>query len=257
MTRATWTGWIGMVVAMLTGAGCSELPPDAVTQIRQANRSYRQANYGDTDRHASTAINAYPQHPATAEAYYLRGLARLKSDDRTAARRDFDTALKLTNRKDLEAKLHAQQGHLLFDEGRYQRALGHFRKSAAAGWDEIVVYRLGVTAQRSGRFAEARRALTRLVSKSQGGPYAKSARQKLRWKHDYFSVQCGAYSTSERAYSVAASLQSGGASISVVRDNDGPKPKFIVLAGKYRDFPSAATALRRFQSIVPDAFLVP
>ncbi len=257
MRPATRMGWIGAVAALLAGTGCTEIPADAAARIRQADQSYRQSDYANTERYASAVIDAHPQHPATAEAYYLRGLARLKSGDRVAARGDFHDSLRLSGRKDLGAKIHGQLGHLFFDEGRYQRALEHFRKSASVGWDEAVFYRWGIAALRSGRFAEARRALTTLLEKSPGGVYAESARQKMRWKHQYFSVQCGAYSTSERAYSAAATLRSNNANIAVVRDVGQRHPKYIVLAGRYRDFPSAENALRRIKPVVPDAFLVP
>ena len=79
-----------------------------------------------------------------------------------------------------------------------------------------------------------------------------NARQKLRWKHDYYSVQCGVYSTSERAYSAAATLQGTGASIAIIRDVSEENPRYVVLAGKYRDFPSAENALKRLQNNVPE-----
>ncbi len=250
-------GWLMAATWFLTCSGCAQLPADGIAQIRQADQAYKAANYTESARHATAVIGAYPDHPATAEAYYIRGLTHLKRGDRVAARRDLDAAAKRGDRRDLNVKVQAQLGHLYFDEDRYQRALGHYRLSARAGWDEIVCYRLAIASQRSGRFAEGRRALKRLVNSSPSGRYADSALQKLRWKHDYFSVQCGVFSNSERAYSAAAALQANGATIAVVRDVSADEARYVVLAGKYRDYPSAVSALKRFKSEVPDAFLVP
>lgn len=251
----------GVAVASLAGGGCHRLPEAAVRQIRQAHQAYRHRQYARCERLASPVIAAHAAEPDTAEAYYLRGLARLRTDRKQAAKTDFEKGRRLTDRAELKALLHAQLGNLEYEAGQYERAAGHYRMAEADlpphPPSDRVLLRYGMSLQRSGRFREGKRVLARLLLRFPSGRPADQARRKVTWPHDYHRVQCGVYSKAETARAAARRLSDRGVPASSWRQTRNGKTRYVVQAGRYRTYPEARRALEEIRPIVPDAFIMP
>jgi hypothetical protein len=161
----------------------------------------------------------------------------------------------------LTALLQAQLGNLEFDDGHYARASELY---AAAERDlpegppvDRIMYQRGVGLQRAGAFEDARVELAKMLVDYPASPYAADARRKYKWKHDYFTVQCGAFTQIATAHEIAARLrQKGFDALAVPDDRNGSKLHYVH-AGKHPDFASAAAAAKTIRSVIPDAFVVP
>lgn len=251
--------------AILSGiflaGGCNELPASDVRRIKQAHQAYRLARYSESDRLTTAVIRDYSDKPDTAEAYYLRGISRLKQARRLEAEPDLHAALRLCRRRTLEVLLYMQLGNLAFQDGAYRRAAKLYRRAMDDLPSKVAVhevwYRYGVSLQRSGDFAGARAALRRAMVGRVSSTMRKDAVRKISWKHDYFTVQCGAFSQMRSARAVAETLRRQGIDAVAPRQNEAGSLSYVVHAGRYRDYASARAALPAVRRVQADAFIVP
>ena len=261
-----WTARRGRLSAvtllvLVAAGGCNDLPAPAVRQIKRADQAYRLSRYLESDRLAGEVIRAHSRKPDTAEAYYLRGLSRLKQARRADAEADFRAALRLCRRRALEVLLCVQMGNLAFQDGAYARSAGFYRRGA----DDLpanvpigqVWYRYGLSLQRSGEFDRARAVFRRLVNGRPAGAMGSNALRQMAWKHDYFTVQCGAFSRMESARAAAANLLGQGIEAVASRQDRRGAPPYVVYAGRYRNYAFASAALPAIRRIQGDAFIVP
>ncbi len=253
-------GFCAAVSAGLSG-GCGTPGKRAAEQVRQADRAYRVARYEEAERIASEVIGAHPDEIFASEAMYLRGLSRLRQGDRNAAENDFLAALRRCDHQPLKALLWVQLGNMAFDDERhaaaarsYARALEDLPANVSA---DKVWFQYGVSLQRSGDFKRARVAFGQLLAEHPSSPLAAGARRKLAWRHDHFSVQCGAFTSEANARSAARALRQGGVNAAVERRDLRSEYPFVVLAGRFRDFGAAESALVDVRRIQVDAFIVP
>ena len=250
-----------VAICLAIPAGCAELPGEAVRQIKQADRSYRLARFADSERLASQVIDAHPDKPDTAEAYYIRGLSRLRLDQRSSAASDFEVGLRRCQREELKVLLSLQLGNMAYENGVYGRAatfLGRVvtKLPASAPGDETW-YRYAESLQRSGDFARARDAFHRVLTSYGSSPRARDALRNVSWRQDYFTVQCGAYSQRRAAGDAAEQLRRRGLAPTVTKLRDRGSVQYIVHVGRYSDFDSASAALPAVRRVQPDAFLLP
>ena len=249
------------VVCMGLCDGCRDPSRGAAEQIRQADRAYRYAQYEKSDRIASSVISAHSEELVGAEARYLRGLSRLRQGDRQAAQNDFLAALRRCEHRPLEVLLWVQLGNLAFDEQRYETAARCYQHATGDLPANIpadkVWYRCGVSLQRSGDFTGAREAFARLLAEHPASLLASSARRKLAWRADHFSVQCGAFSTEESARLAARKLRQDGVKAGVTRRDLRTTLPYVVLTGRFRNFDAAELALADVRRVQRDAFIVP
>jgi tetratricopeptide (TPR) repeat protein len=245
----------------LVAAGCASFPESAARQMQDAHRAYLDRKYAASEQLLTPVIEGHAKHPEAAEALYVRGLCYLQTNRRTQARADFERALATSQRPVLTALLRAQLGNLEFDDGHYARASELYaeaeRDLPEGPPTDRIVYQQGVGLQRAGRFADARVVLAKMFIDYPGSPYAADARRKYKWKYDYFTVQCGAFTQIATAHEIAARLrQKGFDALAVPDDRSGSKLHYVH-AGKHPDFASAAAAAETIRSVIPDAFVVP
>jgi tetratricopeptide (TPR) repeat protein len=250
-----------IVIAVTVGGGCDTPSKRAAEQVRQADRAYRVARYEESERIASDVIRTHPDELFASEALYLRGLSRLRRGERNAAENDFLAALRRCDHRPLKALLWVQLGNMAFDDERhaaaarsYGRAVEDLPANVSA---EKVWFQYGVSLQRNGEFKRARVVFGRLLAEHPSSALASSARRKLAWRHDHFSVQCGAFSSEENARSAARALREGGVNAAVARRDLRSAYPFVVLAGRFRNFGAAESALADVRRIQGDAFIVP
>ncbi|HEY3242225.1 MAG TPA: SPOR domain-containing protein [Phycisphaerae bacterium] len=248
-----------LLMMLCATGGCAGVPAAAVQQIHQAHLALDSGRFAEADRLVSPVIAAYPDTPAAAEALYLRGLARLNTGMRQPARFDFEAALDRARRGDLIARLHAQLGNMDYDDSAYVRAAEHYRRARpelprTSPTAEILL-RYGISLQRSGRIEEAREILGEVVERYSDSRPAADARRKLEWNHDFFAIQCGAFAQSQAAQDIATRLRTQGVEAAIERAPG--TSNYVVLAGRYRTYEQAASALPSVRRTAADAFVVP
>lgn len=250
-----------LVAGVAPITGCNDLPARSIEQLRRADREYRAHRFARSERAATQVIDAHPDNPDTAEAYYLRGLSRLMTGRRSPAEGDFRSGLRLCGRRGLEVLLALQLGDLAFERGAFDEAAGLFGRAVSDLPDGVAAdatwYRYGLSLQRGGAFDEAARAYQHVIADHPDGPFARNALRKKSWAHEYFTVQCGAYSGSGRARSACDALRRRGIDGAEVTVEKGREAPYIVQAGRYADYASARRALEAVRRVQPDAFVMP
>jgi tetratricopeptide (TPR) repeat protein len=245
----------------VAAGGCETFPGAAARQIRQAHQAYQYRQYARCEGLVGPVIAANADRPATAEAYYLRGLSRLRTSQKKAGRADFEAGLRIAQRADLIALLHAQLGNLEYEAGNYRRAAGYYQRAEPSlpphPPSDRVMLRHGISLQRSGRFREAKPILGKLILRFPSGRPAEQARRKVTWPHDYHCVQCGVYSKANSAKTAARRIRERGVKASSWRETRNGKTRYVVRAGEYRDYQAAQRGLRQIRAVVRDAFIVP
>ncbi len=258
-TRRVLAHACAMALILVFHPGCQDLPASAVRQIQLAHQDYQRGTFEPCERHATDVISAFPDCPDTAEAYYLRALARLQRGYRTQAMSDLRSAAQLCRRSDLATQVYLQLGLLAFEDNDYALAVAHFEKALAGSARGAAVgeawYRYGRCLQRVGEFRRARVALQNAVK--DGGSSAEAAQKLLAWPHDYFTIQCGAYSTQNGAEQAAGELRRRGLAVQVERLSYRSTLPYVVQHGHYRNYAGASAELSRARSVQHDSFIVP
>jgi tetratricopeptide (TPR) repeat protein len=245
----------------LATAGCERLPVSTVKQIREGHQAYQQQNYAGAGHRLSAAIASYPSHPDIAEAYYVRGLTRLKGGQTEQARQDFLAGLRLAERPELRALLQAQLGNLAYESGLYEAAVARYRQALhglpeRAPTDRVLL-RYGISLQRCGQFREAKLVFADLLTCFPHGAVAADARRRAGWVGDYYAIQCGVYAQQPNAQATARQLRAKGVKASAWRETRNGSIRYVVRAGRYAHRADAERDLAEIQRIIPDAFVVP
>jgi tetratricopeptide (TPR) repeat protein len=257
-TRACWL----LAALGLSGAGgCANLPEEGLRLLRDANGQYQTAQYDQAVRSTSKFIEQYGNNPAAAEAFYIRGLARLALGQREDARGDFNAVLERSKRQELSARAQAQLGNMAFDDRDYTQAADRLEKSLASlpkqpPSDEIA-YRLGVACQRTGRWEKAQQVFAAVLEDYPDRPVNALARRQAAWNHDYFAIQCGAYRQRGNAEEQVQLLGRHGIRAEAVPDTWENQPLFVVHVGRFDDYDQALKELPRVKQVVGDAIIRP
>lgn len=252
---------IGVLLLALLSSGCSGLPADAVKKIQEANRLYETGRFSEAQRLLDQVTTSNPQTRGVAEAYYIRGLCRLKQSQTEPARSDFQRALGTSDRADLTGRINAQLGHLCYLGEDYAQAVQYYERAVKElpnqpPTDEVY-YRYGDSLQRIGQWQKARTILPKvwqLFPHSRLEPYA---RRKFSWPHDHFSIQCGAFRSATRAQELARQLRSQQVNAAVDVNASGDTPMHTVYVGAYPNYADAARELSRVRGYAAEAIIVP
>lgn len=246
---------------LLYCGGCTVLPPHVRVQVVEADKSYRNNDYRGAEARLEPVLRDFPNHAESAEAYYIRALARVRMQRIPDAVADLEKAVKLSNRADLTGRANAALGGLYHDQGRYEpaaaalaQALRDLPEKPPA--DEVR-YRLGVCLQRQGKWADARSAYSTLMHQFPGSRYAEDARRGFSWEHSFFSIQCGAFVNQSQAENLLRKVRSATSEVWVEPEARFGRPLHVVYAGKYATFAQAQDGLGAVRRAVPGAFVVP
>ncbi len=246
---------------LVVSGGCATLPPEAVARIRQADVAYRRGAYSDVERLTTDVIVSHPKIADSAEAYYLRGLSRLKAGRRAKARSDFSGGMWIVKRSAIRDRLGVQLGFMDHDDGAYGRAASFLGPVANDPYDDLdggeLMYRYAVALQRSGAFGAARDAYRQVVKEYPRHRRTTDARVKLTWNKPYYTIQCGAFAERSRAEEHAGRVRQTGIEVSVERRKGKTRAPFAVYCGRFSDYPAAEHGLANVRKHQPDAFIVP
>jgi tetratricopeptide (TPR) repeat protein len=253
--------WLWAALALPVMAGCAELPLAAKQQKVEAENCYRSQNYPAATRTLDEFLKAYPDHPESAEAYYLRALCDEKQSNKAKAAEDAQQCIRISKNALLTAKAHAMAATLLFESGKIAAAVPHF---AAALKDlpntpptDLVRYNYALCLQHDGQWKMARQEFAAVIQCFPGSSLAENAQRMNEWPNDFFCVQCGAFREKPEADKLMAKLKSAGLSPRIeLRSRSGEKLQ-MVYVGQYPRYSQAQTALTTVQRQVREASIAP
>ena len=250
---------VGALVALL--AGCDgPVSAEGRKALLAANAAYRRGDDPAAIAQAEKFLAMHPHLPASAEAYYIRGLARCRAGQTVAGKTDLLTAIRLARRADLKAQAHAKLGELAYTAGELAESERHYRavlklgRPAAPPADQAL-YRLACMLQRRGKWSEADLLLRRLRHLFAGTPLAERARQRVGAR--FWSVQAGAFTQARGAERLRDRLRAAGLPARVDLELRGGKLMRLVRVGAYRTYQAGLAVLPQVKKLRPDAFLAP
>ena len=233
-------------MAVLGVAGCASGPLDATGQalFDAGYKSFQDGRYREADEKFSAVIKRSPTTWALSEVYYFRGLSRLKLNRRPEAKQDFRAGATVYGRELTQVYSAVALANLEYEEGNdpaavriYRQALDHKVKGLPA---DYILYRLGVSLQRLGKWGEADDCFAELVSKYPQSSLAADARR--RFQTTYFTVQVGAFADRANAQKTADRLRAEGYPVTLSVSVAAGKTLHTVCAGRYATYREAALA---------------
>lgn len=247
----------GLILGLVPG--CPNVDRKLSEGVREGQRQYNRGNNIGAERVLNGAIATDPESPVAAEAYYIRGLARLKLLRPGVAEQDFQRALRLSDREDLRANAHVCLGSIAWEQQDWDRAYQHYRAAEGSlpslSPSDWILFRLASSAQRSGRWEEGKRYFARLLREYPGSETAKAARRNLGY--DFFTVQVGAFSNVQGAFARVQELKRWGVVAKVYPLNLDGRALKAVYVGRYNDYYQATKGLAKIKRVVPEARIVP
>ncbi|MFQ6049334.1 MAG: tol-pal system YbgF family protein, partial [Phycisphaerae bacterium] len=113
----------------VTAVGCSTLPPEARQQLRRSLQLYQTGQYDRAIEELDKFLALYGASRPAAEGFYLRAQSYLKLGRIQPARADLKRALKLSNRDDLTARVHAALGSIAYRQHNPTLACWHYQQA--------------------------------------------------------------------------------------------------------------------------------
>jgi tetratricopeptide (TPR) repeat protein len=239
-------------------AGCNLPSPEARQWLKDSSAA---AAAGDNDRAiqlSSRFLQEYPKLEESAEAYYIRGLARSRTDQRAPARDDLEAALKLTKRKDLLALAHMELGSMAYQADDVPGSESHFRAvlvnlPPAQSPADQAAYRLARVLQRQGRWNDADLFFDRVIYLFPQGELARLARTQVRATH--WAIQAGAYADPTQAQNTQRRLSQAGLSAQVDKEMRDDSLMYLVRVGSFATLEAGQSDLEKVKRLCRDAFM--
>ena len=265
--------WI-LLAAGIAAAGCAPSARNTAQSRQELSAGYQALGNQDYDgamSHAEQFLRDHPNGgPGTAEALYLEGRVyeqRAASDDAAGraaaaksdlqyARDTYDRALALKPSPNVAGLLHAGVANVAYFQEDYPTAMSEWalaypnlQQPDSRAW---VLYRIGVSQQRLGRFDQADRSFDSVRQLYPGTVPAERAGQHRGARGFY--VQVGAYSASGNADKAVASLQAQGFRATRAAQ---PAGRQAVRVGPAYTYAEAKTLQSRLMSAYPGAIIEP
>lgn len=249
--------------SLALATGCHQLTPSARQQLADGAHAYNIARYGPAKETLTSFINDNDQSQEVSEAYYIRGLARLKLRQRTEARQDFQAAVAKSARKDVTLRAQTSLAIMAYDDADWASAVRHYEDAILwindlRDYDDHLL-RYAISLQRLGRWEESSRMFADILQDHPSGSASKTAKIMLGWNHPYFTVQCHALGKAQAADKEVARLRATGLKAAKTLDTRSGRAMYLVQVGKYRTYDEALQGLQRVRRIgeVSTARVVP
>ncbi|HVP13581.1 MAG TPA: tetratricopeptide repeat protein [Phycisphaerae bacterium] len=250
-----------VALALPVLVGCAELPPAAKQQKTDAENAYRSNNYQAAMGTLNDFLKNYPDHPESAEAYYLRALCEEKQSNKMKAAEDAQHCIRLSRDAVLTAKAHAMTATLLYEAGKSAAAIPHFASALKGLPDgppaDLVRYNYGVCLQREGQWKQARMEFAAVPRLFPSSPLAENAKRMNEWPNDFFTIQCGAFRDKPEANKLVDKLKKAGLSPRIEARSRSGETLQMVYVGQYPRYSQAQSALTAVQRQVRDASIAP
>jgi len=250
-----------VTAALLAACGCTTLPPSEREALVQATNMYTRGDTAAASTRLDRMIRDYGSAKEIAEAYYVRGLCRVKEGQVQPAVSDFEQAIQKSHREELTARCKASMAAVFYKQGNWSRAAELYQAAVPALPDQPptdqILYFTGVALQRAGKWKDAAFPLARILRQFRDRPIASSARQLATWPHDYFSIQLAAYTNAEAAEQSARAYKAKGLDAFHENIARGGQALWVVMVGRYQNYADAAASLANMRKHEPGAFIIP
>jgi tetratricopeptide (TPR) repeat protein len=227
-----------------------------------ARRQYEQKNYPMCSNTLTQFLREYGRSQEAGEAFYLRGLSyrEMGSGKEAEARADFEKAIQKSRDPEIQALAHVALGHMYFEKVPQELAatIEHY-KSALKGLKneppkDVVLYRLAVTLQRQGDWAEADLFLSRCFDTFKNSSFAPYARQQFGAR--MYRLQVAAFSNMRFAQNKIKELQGDGWIADWTAYQKDGTLFYQVRVGQYADYAQAQKAYQELRKIEPKTEIV-
>jgi tetratricopeptide (TPR) repeat protein len=244
-------------------AGCA--PDQRKATLTEGYAALDAREFDQAISRADAFLAQYPSVPGTAEALYLRGRAleqRVAANPTEArnnlqsARTAYIDALGQRPSPRLDSYIRTSLGNVAYFQDDYTTALSEWSRAYDALQDtEIkswVLYRIGLSQQRLGRFDDADKVFTNVEQNFGGTLPAQRAREKRGARA--FSIQFATFLNSATADSAIATLRAQG--VLAARQTDS-RARSVVMAGPYPTYQQALAVRSAHLDKFPDAMILP
>lgn len=252
---------VGLVLVVVFATGCTNLlSPQAKQQLQRGYENFEAGRDTEVIREMDAFLQANDRSSRADEAYYLRGMARLRTGNRAGAKEDFNIVLNRSNKDALRGKALVELGNIAYEDKDMALAENMYRQALASdGGNEPSAnharYRLGSVLQRQGRWKEADVQFDRLVHLL--GDSDLGARAARRTHCTAWTIQAGAFRKKDLAELSAKNFKSEGLPASVYPLMYDSEPLFVVQLGRYPTYEQAEAALSSYKQVEGTAFIVP
>jgi tetratricopeptide (TPR) repeat protein len=249
---------LAMAAAVAAGCGNSVMARGDRTAFNEGMEAF---DMGQWQRAANSFTEYLRTAPAETrgEVYYMRGESLVRLHRRAEAQSDFRQALAAKPRQEVETYTYVAIGNLAYEEGRDQEAIEAYAKAVGNPPGKLpldqVLLRLGVSLQRTGRFASADKYLDHVVSQYSATPAGIEAARRIH--ATAFTLQTGAYASPVTAQGEIDRLRSAGYAGRIVKAMRGTQPLNAVQVGRYRTYAEAAAAAVQLSRQGFTAMIVP
>lgn len=240
---------------ILTSPGCNQPARQIEEGIRLGEQLYNSGNLLSAERTLTDAIELAPRESAVAEAYYLRGLVRLKLGNTILAEQDLIKALELAKREDLKTNAHICLGSIYYDKGQWQKTYDHYikvvdklNKASPSDW---ILYRLGLVSQRLGRWDKAKLFFARLIREFPRSEAARLAEAKMQY--EAFTIQAGAFKEYRHAQTRIEELKRLGLEANIKKKGG----LYIVYIGSWPTRKEAEKIYNKLKNKISDLQIIP
>ena len=245
----------------LLTAGCTSLPESQRQSLRRASSHYLQGNTTSAIAQLDGIIASYPNAAEIGEAYYIRGLCRAQTGQAASAKSDFQQAIRAGGHKDLTARATASLAAIAYSQKDWSTAVRLYDQALPDLPDsppkDKMLYYAGLAMRRDGRWNKAQQQFSLIVHKFSNRPIAAAARRQAAWKHQFFSIQLGAFSNTPRAGRQVETFRAQGLDAFQEHQLRNGIGLWVVMAGRYPTYEEASKALNRVRRIQADAYLIP
>jgi tetratricopeptide (TPR) repeat protein len=248
---------------MLVSAGCG--PDKHKAELAEGFAALESQQFDAAMAKADAYLAKNPSGAGTAEALYLRGRGleqRVKANPDEArsnlqsARNAYIEALGHSPSPQVETYIRTSLGNVAYFQDDYTTAL----KEWTAVYDKLsdpqikswVLYRIALSQQRLGRFADADRVFTQVEQQYPGTLPADRSREKRGARG--FTVQFATFLNAATADSAIATLRAQGVLATKRADAQG---RSVVMAGPVPTYQQALTIRAAHLSKYPDAIILP
>jgi len=241
--------------------GCQGLSERQRRWLAEGEGAYAQGQDSQAVQQLTRLIDDAPNRPETARARYVRALALARSGQRLQARTDLTRCAEKTADRDLRWRAHAMLGTIDFEDGQWASA-SRFYTLALEGAPpapptDTLLFRLGLSCERGGRWSQARRFFERLVREFPTSELTAVAQRRLQINADHYAVQCGVFASPRNAERMVRDLQRDGVQAYTQTETRGGTPVQVVLVGRFAAYEDALRELARVKGFVPKAVLWP
>jgi len=250
-----------LLLAWLTLVGCQQsVSQEGLARLAEAQQQFETGNYTTAEQALSRFLRKRRGPGDAAAAHYLRGLCyrQMQPPRNDLAERDFAAAVENAPDQEVRQLAQAAWGHVRFENHDYSGAVEHYTAALAgpaaqnSGID-AVLYRLGVSLQNLGDWAEADGYLSRCLGEFPESPYAPAAQRRFGAR--MFRVQLGAFADLDRAMQRVEQLRRTGVAADWSAQRSSGAMTYVVRSGRYDNLKQAQRAQAALLAVQPDAFV--